>query len=289
MVHRRVSSTLGAALVAGFALGPGVGARAQQPGEAPTSPATAQSAPTFGAPTRAAAGSQTDRRLLELLEQINQLQREIRQLRSDVEVMQHGLKGVKRRQRELYLDVDRRLRDVEVGAVRAAQSAQQGTSAAAAVSPGSAPVAETASVQGSPEAVPPAPAAAEAQIRREYQQAFDLLREGRYARAAEAFQGFLKQYPDSAYSDNAQYWLGETSYVSRDYQAAAAQFKKVLDDYPDSTKIPDATLKLGFTYYELGNWEQARTALETVLQQYPDSTAARLAQTRLNRMRKEGR
>ncbi|NIP72891.1 MAG: tol-pal system protein YbgF [Gammaproteobacteria bacterium] len=284
-----MSFALGAAAVAGLALGSGVEVHAQQPGEPSTSPASPSSAPAFGAPARAAArGSQTDRRLLELLEQINQLQREIRQLRSDVEVMQHGLEGVKRRQRELYLDVDRRLRDVEVGVVRSVQPAQESDRAAGATSPDAVPATETASVQDSPEAGPPVQAAAEAQIRREYQKAFDLLREGRYARAAEAFQGFLQQYPDSAYSDNAQYWLGETSYVSRDYQAAAAQFKKVLDDYPNSTKIPDATLKLGFTYYELGNWEQARAALETVLQQYPESTAARLAQTRLNRMRKEG-
>ncbi len=61
------------------------------------------------------------------------------------------------------------------------------------------------------------------------------------------FQQFLQSYPQSSLADNAQYWLGESYYVTRDFQNAAAAFQTVLDRWPDSRKAPDALLKLGYT------------------------------------------
>ncbi len=85
-----------------------------------------------------------------------------------------------------------------------------------------------------------------------YNQAFDILKAGKYADAITAFQQFLQTYPQSSLADNAQYWLGESYYVTRDFQNAAAAFQTVLDRWPDSRKAPDALLKLGYTQAELG-------------------------------------
>ena len=95
-------------------------------------------------------------------------------------------------------------------------------------------------------------------------------------------------YCDSEYSDNAQYWLGESYYVTRNYDLALTAFQDLLDRFPDSPKAPDALLKIGYTHYELEQWDSARAALTQVQEQYPDSTLSRLAENRLRSMRMEG-
>ena len=122
-----------------------------------------------------------------------------------------------------------------------------------------------------------------------YQQAFDILMQRRYGDARVALQQFLASYPAGEYADNAQYWLAEASYVTRDFDTALVEFGKVLSDHPSSTKVPDALLKSGFIQYEQKKWPEARTSLERVVKEYPLSSAARLAQQRLNRMRSERR
>jgi tol-pal system protein YbgF len=121
-----------------------------------------------------------------------------------------------------------------------------------------------------------------------YQAAIALLREGRYQQAAEKFEQFLGLYPESQFSDNAQYWYGETYYVTRKFPEALASFQKVVSVYPSSQKVPDALLKIGYCDYELGYWDAARAALTRVSTEYPDTTAAHLAKRRLEQMSSEG-
>jgi len=226
-----------------------------------------------------------NRTIIELLNRLESLQKELRQLRGDFEVVNHELAGIKRRQRELYLDMDRRLREVELAAVRAnTPVAANGTTP---------PVIPAGQVKGKIPAGTPgtSPAIKTPPTREEkdtYRSAFNMLKEGRYDRSIKAFGKFLKKYPNSTYADNAQYWSGEANYVSRKYKVAVKEFSKVISQFPDSTKVPDAMLKLGFTYYELKQWKQAREMLEAVVQNYKGSSAAKLAATRLKRLLKDG-
>ena len=79
-----------------------------------------------------------------------------------------------------------------------------------------------------------------------YAQAFDALKAGSYSIAITGFKDFLSTYPTSSLAENAQYWLGESYYVTHDYGSAAGAFRTVLKKYPDSRKAPDAMLKLGY-------------------------------------------
>jgi tol-pal system protein YbgF len=124
--------------------------------------------------------------------------------------------------------------------------------------------------------------------RKDYDQALALLRDGRYTDAADAFQTFLQKYPQSEYADNAQYWLGEVYYVTRQFPLAQEAFGRVRSDYAESTKSGDALLKTGYIQYELKQWSKARATLNQVVKDYPGSTAARLADERLQRMKSEG-
>ena len=231
-----------------------------------------------------------------LVIQVQELQDEVRMLRGRLEEQGTELENLKRRQRDQYLDLDRRLSDMRnaqpaVGAGPAVSS-QQGPVLSPAqdepevrgameiqsdVTPIDQPVAQSQS----------APISA-ADEKAAYDQAFQALKELRYADAAEDFQSFLERYPNSEYADNAQYWLGESYYVTRNYDIALTAFQTLINRFPESPKSPDALLKIGYTHYELKQWDQARAALTQVQESYPNTTLSRLAENRLRSMRMEG-
>ena len=234
-----------------------------------------------------------------LVLQVQEMQDEVRTLRGMLEEQTRELENLKRRQRDQYLEIDQRLSDVRnaqpatVGGAMAAGATQPPTVSPATprdepevrapiesqseVTGIGEPLVQSQAVEGSPEAEKTA-----------YDQAFQALKELRYADAAEAFQAFRDQYPGSDYADNAQYWLGESYYVTKNFDIALEAFRDLLADFPDSPKAPDALLKIGYTHYELEQWDQARSALTQVQEQYPDSTLSRLAENRLRSMRMEG-
>ena len=227
--------------------------------------------------------------LSDIVLQLQQMQQEMQQLRGEVEMQKHAIDALKRRQRDLYLDLDGRLSQPGDGVVQP----QPPTAARSAAVPAPPP----APVQDRTEPRPAAPTATQdlvvagdpAQEQAEYQKALSLLKQGNYPDAIVAFGTFLGRYPDGSYADNAQYWLGEASYVMRDFDAALGDFDQVLQRYPTSTKVPGAMLKMGYIHYEKGHWAKARKVLGELVNQYPNSTESRLAQHRLDRMRKEGR
>jgi tol-pal system protein YbgF len=226
-----------------------------------------------------------NRAMLDLLQRVDELADEISQLRGDLELQASDLEGIKKRQRELYLDIDRRMRDLEDRS-----TGQSSTTLAPVVVPsaGSSSTSTGTSVDSTPTVPTAAASATVAEEKAAYQLAFDSLKEGRYKKAKQQFSKFLKDYPGSIYAGNAQYWLGEANYVTRNFTQAAIEFNQVLKLYPSSSKIPDAMLKLGYTHYELKQYSQAKAALQELRKLHPNSTAARLAGKRLDRMRKEG-
>lgn len=237
--------------------------------------------------------------LVDMLMRLDSIQEEVQNLRGEMESLTHDMEGIKQQQRDLYLDIDRRLRQAELAAKERPVAPVPVTPPASTMGvPGSvvpaAPVGVSAQMPGvapstaaNPDAMPaPADPALE---RQSYQTAFGALKEGRYKDAITEFQKFLAAYPSGDYADNAQYWLGEANYVTRQYRVAEQEFLKVLNSHSDSPKVADASLKLGYTYYELGEWESARKTLTEVSARFPGSTVAKLAENRLQKMRLEGR
>jgi tol-pal system protein YbgF len=211
--------------------------------------------------------------LVDMMQQLEQTQSELRQLRDAVEVQNHELEQLKSGQRELIGDLDRRLSAVERGAGAAA------TPPAAAA--GTAPPAARAA--------PRATAAVSTGQQEEYEAAFNLMKQGHYDSAVKAFRAFLAKHPNSGLADNAQYWVAEGNYVLRNYKLALEEFNKVVTNYPRSPKLGDAMLKIGYVYYELGAYDKSNKALHDVVARFPNTTVAKLASTRLDKMKKEGR
>jgi tol-pal system protein YbgF len=241
------------------------------------------------------------RSLLEMLNRIEQLQQDVQRLRGDVELQAHRLQELQRQQREQYLDTDRRLQQLETGLAGGAAGGMPPAPGTMPETPQAQPPVPVVSApppsqpppgmqpSAAPPASPPAAAAASAEAAQaEYDTALAILREGRYAEAAQAFNRFLAANPDSSYADNASYWLGETYYVTRDFDQALATFQALVNRYPQSSKVSDSHLKLGYIYYEKKDWKAAREQLDLVVSQYPGTTTARLASDRLQRMKQEG-
>jgi tol-pal system protein YbgF len=115
----------------------------------------------------------------------------------------------------------------------------------------------------------------------DYRAAVELVKAGKTAEAVTALRAFLTTYPRHEYADNAQYWLGEAFYASKDYQHALVEFRATIETYPRGNKVPDALLKVGYCYSALGQADKARAVLEQVVNLYPKSEPAALAAKRL--------
>jgi len=223
--------------------------------------------------------------LIELANQLDQLRSETAALRGDIEQLRHDTDSSASRQKELYVDVDKRLQSLEQ-AERGAALAPPPLSTPSFPAAASAPAPRSAAAAaGGAAAAAPKPGVSDKQA---YQTAFDLLQARKYDEAAKAFTQFLSGYASSPLADNAQYWLAQSHYVQRQFNVALPEFQKVIEKYPQSSKLPDALLKVGYCQSELGNKSAARTALQQVMKQFPDTTAARLATQQLEKLSQEG-
>jgi tol-pal system protein YbgF len=108
----------------------------------------------------------------------------------------------------------------------------------------------------------------------QYQFAFDLMRQTKYADAERALSTFVDEYPDHPLAGNASYWLGETYYVRKDYNNAALTFAETFKKFPQSGKAPDSLLKLGMSLAALGETADACQALHELTARYPKASDA---------------
>jgi tol-pal system protein YbgF len=204
----------------------------------------------------ATAQSAADRSaLLDLSSQIETLRGEIAKMRGQLEVIANQADTAEARQKQLYLDIDTRLRKLET---------QPPPAPAAETKP--APSAETE----------PSPGEAKA-----YQAALDQFKLGNYSLAVAAMQGFLVTYPSSSLAANAQYWIGMAHSGQRDYKSAIAAQRKLLTSFPDSPKAPDAMLSIASAQETMGDRANARKTLEELIAKYPASSSAASAKQRL--------
>jgi tol-pal system protein YbgF len=202
-------------------------------------------------------GASADRSaLLELSTQIASLREEVQRLRGQVEVLSHQSELAEKRQKDLYLDIDTRLRKLEEAGEKSASAA-----------PG------TPGAPGAGE-----PSAAE---NRAYQAALDQFKLGNYPLAVSAMQGFLVTYPSSPLAPNAQYWIGMAYSGQRNYKEAINAQRKVLAAWPQSDKAPDALLSIASSQETMGDRGAARKSLEELVAKYPTSSAAASAKQRL--------
>jgi tol-pal system protein YbgF len=194
-----------------------------------------------------------DRRaLVDLAGQIDALKADLARMRGQVEVLLNQAETADKRQKDLYLDIDTRLRKLE-----------QAREAAAAVPPADAP---------------PSPEETKA-----YEAALNQFKLGNYPLAVSALQGLLVTYPNSKLAPNAQYWIGMAHAAQRDYKNAIVAQQKVITVWPTDPKAPDAMLNIATSQEAMGDRRGAQKTLEGLLEKYPASQAAASAKQRLQK------
>ena len=201
--------------------------------------------------------------ILELANQIEALRSDMARMRGQLEVVGNQVENTEKRQKDLYLDIDTRIRKLE-------EAREQQAAAAAAQPPVPPPGQPAASTE-----------AQQAGEMRSYQAALDQFKLGNYSLAVAAMQGFLVTYPSSTLAPNAQYWIGMGYSGQRDYKNAIAAQRKLLATYPDSEKAPDGLLSIASSQETMGDRRNAQKTLEEVIARYPTSSAAASAKQRL--------
>lgn len=230
--------------------------------------------------------------MLDLLNQVETLRQDVNRLRGQIEVLNNTAENTAKRQRDMYVDLDTRLRKIEQGGA-GATAPSPGPSPAAGAAPataGAAAAPATAAAAPPPAAgakPPPAAAPASGAVAvdpnetRAYEAAQNQRRIGNYQGAIFGFQNFLKQYPRSTLAPRAQYWIGDSYFNLRDFKNAIAAQQALVKAYPDSPSVPDALLNIASSQAELGDATASRRTLEDLVARHPASDAAEKARRRL--------
>lgn len=210
--------------------------------------------------------------VLNLLKEVQTLKAEISRLRGVTDMQTHTLESLSKRQSDLYLDLDKRLEELNKQA-KSVQPAPQPVAAVAVSAP--APAAQAPAASPAPKEDPLAESKA-------YETALNLFRAGEYEKAIAGFGDFLKTYPDSTLAANAQYWTGYSYYARKDYKNALSHQLKLVSAYPQSAKVPDALLNIASNQVELNDLSSAKKNLKEIVEKYPGTNAAAIAAKRLN-------
>ena len=203
--------------------------------------------------------------LTDLFRDVEQIKSDIAKLRGQYEVLTYELEQAQKRQRDLYVDLDGRVRKLEGGPGAPGAPPASGDAGAPAASAGA-----------------PAAAADPASEQKSYDAALEAFKSGNFGAAVGSFQAFIRTYPKSPLAPSAMYWAGNAQYAQREFRPAIATQRQLIATYPDSQKVPDALLNIASCQIELGDTPGARRTLEEVVAKYPTSEAATKARQRLS-------
>lgn len=188
--------------------------------------------------------------LADMQSQLDALKQENARLKGELEVANHKVETTLQRQKDLYTDIDERLRKLE-----------------------SAPVAEVAA--------PPAVAEKNTQEYQLLELANGLSKESKHKDAFKEYDKFLKDYPSSSLAPEAMYGLGYSQFALKNYKSSIATQQKLIDTYPDSPKVPDAMFNLANSQIQLGLVPGAKKTLRDLVAKFPNSELTPTAQKRL--------
>lgn len=224
-----------------------------------------------GSPSGAAGGAPSIQRL-------NDLEQSVRSLTGQVEQLSHDVRTVREKLDRLETETNFRLNQLEGnpnGPPPPSDSGPDDQAPPSGAEPGSAADDGGPKPPGSIGDIPEAQPGSSAEDT--YNQAMDLLTKADYDGAMGLFKQVVRDYPDTDYAAQAQYWIADIHYVQKNYESAALAFADVLKKYPQSGRGPEAMLKLGLSLINIGKTKEGCTALGAIKQKYPKASDAILS------------
>ncbi len=218
--------------------------------------------------------------------QLSQLQAEIRMLTGLVEENQFKLKQIQDRQRDLYRDIENRFSGLSrsSGNINNRNSNRSSSKKKQSTVITKKPTAgiKTSNIQKNNQN-----SSASSGARREFDAAFSLVRNKNYTAAIEAFKAFLIKHPNSNYSANARYWMGQVFLVQKNTEAAEKQFALLIEEFPKASKTPQAKLKLADIFFKQEKWNEAKSYYSDVAKNY-SGAQQQLARKGLTKLKQAG-
>lgn len=208
--------------------------------------------------------------ILELYSQLEGFKIELGKLHGQIEILNEENKLLKKQQKDFYIDLDNRLRQVEPASHDTSISPNSSSDTTL-----SAPT--TATGERTVAVAQPT----DVSERDAYNASYDLFKQGDYSRAIAQFENFLARYPASNLAPGAVYWIGNAHYALRDFRSAINTQQKIIENYPNSAKAPDAMLNMASSQLEMAEVSAAKKTLQNLLAKYPNSDAAEKAKHRL--------
>jgi tol-pal system protein YbgF len=190
---------------------------------------------------------QLRRSLLDLNNQIEALRADLAKQRGGDEQLARDVAELQRRQKDIAQGVDDRIRKLEPQKV----------------------------------AVDGKEFLADAEEKRQYDEAFALIRSGDFPGAASTLIAFGKRFPASGYLDSVRFWLGNAQYGKREYKEAIASFRGFIAGAPDHSRVPEALLAVANCQAEMKDNKGARVTLADLVKRFPLSEAAQAGKERL--------
>jgi tol-pal system protein YbgF len=190
---------------------------------------------------------QLRRSLLDLNNQLETLKAELARQRGANEQLARDVSDVQRKQKDIAQGVDDRIRKLEPQKVSA-----DGVEFLA-----------------------------DAEEKRQYEEAFALFRGGDFSNAGNAFSAFIRKFPGSGYLASSRFWLGNALYAKRDLPGAMYVLRQFMNDAPDHPKVPEALLAVANCQSELKDNRAAKLTLNDLIKRFPQSEAALAGKERL--------
>ncbi len=215
--------------------------------------------------------------LLQLSDRLAEQQREIQALQDRVDRLEYRLRQQKADEKRRLEALQARIDALEEQVKAAPQHGEQASAEAVEAAP--------AEKKPSENGLKPADTVTQSA----YSAAFTLLQKGQYAKAAKAFDAFLKKHPRSMLAPNAAYWAGEAYMVLLDYKAAWKRFEQVITQYPDNSKTPAALYRGAAALVKLGRKKDAIRLLQREIKAYPGDAVTPKAKALLKKLQAGGK
>lgn len=190
---------------------------------------------------------QINHNLFEMTNLIGKQNDEIAKLRGAIETLHHELDVTRKQQKDLYVDVDSRIKKQE-------------------------------DVQKEIENKKQLEKEAE---EKSYNEALGRFKDQKFKEASWGFTGFLQKYPESNLASSAQFWLGNSFYALGECKKSIDAQKTMVEKYPTDSRVPDALLVLSSCQIEEKQVKEGKLTLEKIIKNYPTNDAAEEAKKRL--------
>ena len=120
-----------------------------------------------------------------------------------------------------------------------------------------------------------------------YKNALELFEASRYAEALEVFSEVIITYPDGIYTPDAYFWSGELFLAQELYEDAKLSYAEVFEQFPNHMRSADSLYKLGEIQRIDSEFIEAIKYFERVVSLFPESGAAQLSKKSIKIIKEE--